>query len=110
MKLSYSWPVGKRMKIMERKLGRERAYGLCWPNGTIEIDPRQSERERIDTIIHEAIHAIPQTKGFNEDWTNKVANQLSALLWRMGYRRAIKKPLPQGQLGQAKQTKPLCSQ
>ena len=76
-----------KVKVVERKLGRHKAFGLCHPNNLIEIDPRQTERDRLDTIIHEAIHAIPETKNFDEDWTVKVAARLSKLLWQQNYRR-----------------------
>lgn len=75
------------LKVQERKLGRHKAHGLCHPNNLIEIDPRQSERDRLDTILHEALHAIPETKQYSEDWVISVAAKLQRLLWQQGYRR-----------------------
>ena len=74
------------MKVIERKLGRERAYGQAKAKGAIiEITPKQSERERIDTLIHEALHLIPQTKTFDEEAVVKTSNSLSHLLWQQAH-------------------------
>ena len=38
----------KSIKVRERKLGREHAYGLAWKEERLaEIDPRLSERDRL---------------------------------------------------------------
>ena len=80
----------KLMKVVERKLGRERAYGQAILKGAIiEITPTQSERERIDTLIHEAMHLIPQTKTLDEAAVVKASNSLSHLMWQQGYRRTL---------------------
>ena len=80
----------KHMKVVEGKLGREKAYGQAIAKGAIiEITPKQSERERIDTLIHEALHLIPQTKIFDEEAIVKASNSLSHLLWQQGYRRVL---------------------
>jgi len=80
----------KRMKVVERKLGREKAYGQAISEGAvIEISPKQTERERIDTLIHEAFHLIPQTKTLDETAVVKASNSLSNLMWQQGYRRMM---------------------
>jgi hypothetical protein len=57
-------------------------------NGIIRIDPRQSEDEMIDTIVHELIHA---TYPFLEEETvQKGATQVAKSLWDLGYRRTHK--------------------
>jgi hypothetical protein len=42
-----------RIKLKDRKLGREKAYGLAH-NGEdrIEVDPSQSSKMRLDTVLH----------------------------------------------------------
>jgi hypothetical protein len=45
----------------------------------------QSEEERLDTTLHEAIHACRQE--LDEKAVTDLANDLSRLLWRLGYRR-----------------------
>ena len=79
----------KPISIQARKLGRERALGIAWHDGQIiEIDDRQHQKERIDTIIHEALHLICP------DWTERkvasAAKKVTVLLWRDGFRRLAK--------------------
>lgn len=74
-------------RIVERKLGRERALGQC-DGETVEIDPRQCSRERLDTLMHETIHyAIPDA---SEPQVRRAANLLSRALWRDRWRRIEK--------------------
>ena len=71
-------------QVIERKLGRERAAGLCWGD-EIEVDPRQSARERMDTLVHETLHHLwpdmPETK------VERAARTIARVLWRDRYRR-----------------------
>lgn len=77
--------------VVERKLGRHRCIGLAIEEDgyqRIELDPRQPEKERLNTLIHEAIHLvdfdIPESKVI------RLANKAAAVLWKQGYRRTIK--------------------
>lgn len=80
-------PKPRRVRIVERKLGRERALGqaIGCPVYLVEIDPRQSERERLDTLIHELLHLAHPS--WSERRVETHATWLAALLWRSGYRR-----------------------
>jgi hypothetical protein len=78
-----------RIKLVERKLGREKAHGLAHQgDGVIEIDPKQDSKERLDTILHEGIHILdpnlPKMK------VRAYANRLSDLLWKDRWRRMEK--------------------
>lgn len=42
--------------VKERKLGREKAWGLAHPNGLIEIDPRVSGLGKLELLTHEFFH------------------------------------------------------
>ncbi len=76
--------VSSTPKIVERKLGRERALGQC-DGEVVEIDPRQTARERLDTLIHETIHlALPRA---SEPDVRHAANLLSRALWKDRWRR-----------------------
>jgi hypothetical protein len=71
-------------KVVERKLGREKAWGLCY-DGIIEIDPRQNSKEYLDTAIHEMLHLVmPEMK---EEDVARSARKMASVLWRLGYRR-----------------------
>jgi hypothetical protein len=51
----------------------------------IEIDPRQREQTRLDTILHELFHHV------NEDWpeatVREAAGIFAQILWEDGWRR-----------------------
>lgn len=77
----------KRIRVRERKLGREKADGLAWEGrrALVEIDPRQGEKERLDTLLHEATHILfPK---LNEMQVRGVAARLTEILWKDGWRR-----------------------
>lgn len=76
----------KSVIIIERKLGREKALGQAYQGmNVVEIDPRQDERERMDTLIHELLHLM--CPKWEEKKVEKRANWLCKHLWRQGYRR-----------------------
>jgi len=72
--------------IVERKLGRERAVGMALRSTRqIVVDPRQGQRDRLDTLLHEGLHHL------RPDWTEgevaDAAGMLCRLVWRDRYRR-----------------------
>lgn len=83
--------------VVYKKLGRYRprikdgksktAFGI-WEEGDpckIIVDPRQAPEEMLDTIIHEVLHeALKET---TEEGVERIANLLSSVLWREGYRK-----------------------
>lgn len=78
-----------RLKVVERKLGREEALGLCWKKtGLVEIDPRLDSKAYLDTLIHEMLHLyFPE----EEEWRiAKVATKMANALWFRQYRRLQK--------------------
>lgn len=76
----------RRIRVVERKLGRERAYGQAWKGeGWIEIDPRQKSKTYLNTLIHEAMHLLEPD--WSESRVTRTANKLAALIWEKNYRR-----------------------
>jgi hypothetical protein len=74
----------RRLRIVTRKLGRERAWGQQEP-GLIEIDSRLKGRRRLNVLLHEAIHeAFPRV---SETGVLNAARTITAALWQQGYRR-----------------------
>jgi rhodanese-related sulfurtransferase len=78
----------KPVKVVVAKLGRQRCIGLAIEEDgkqTILVDPRQPEKERLNTLIHEAIHLadfeIPESKVI------RLANKAAEVVWQQGYRR-----------------------
>jgi hypothetical protein len=80
---------GIRIQIVERKLGREKAWGQCWTGDKfIEIDPTQDSKNYLDTLIHETLHElIPRS---SEETIEKCAATLTAVIWKCQYRRIMK--------------------
>jgi len=73
-----------RVRVQLRQL-RGNEVGHVLDTGTIRIDPRQSERERLHTLVHEWLHvAMPQLP---ERDIRKLERSLGGMLWRQGYRR-----------------------
>jgi len=74
------------MKIVYRKLGREKAWGQahCADN-TIEIDPSLYGRHKLEIIIHEALHI--QNPGWEEYEIIQKSRQLANVLWKERYRK-----------------------
>ena len=78
-----------RLSVRHRKLGRERAYGIAYSDGVIEVDPRQDPREYLDTLIHELLHQAAPTSYLDEEAVVEVARVLTKHLWESGYRREL---------------------
>lgn len=77
----------RRIRLVERKLGREKAAGLVWSDDptTIHIDPRLRGKDRAEIILHEALHLLLPTEP--EMRIRAYATRLSDLLWRDRWRR-----------------------
>ena len=85
-----------KSKIVERKLGKERAAGIAHnvPRqkkfGTIELDPRIEKHggkniNYLDTVIHEAIHMIDPE--MHEDDVVEMSRKITGVVWAAGFRR-----------------------
>lgn len=73
------------MKIVEKKLGREKAMGVWREPGIIEIDPRLKPRKHLEILIHEMLHEVyPQ---LSETAVARGASRMCSALWKQKYRR-----------------------
>jgi hypothetical protein len=75
-----------RPKVVERKLGREKAVGqFIHEQLLIEIDPRQHSRDRLGTVVHEVLHflfpRLPEIKIIHAE------RAIADALWTDRYRR-----------------------
>lgn len=52
---------------------------------TIRIADNLRGKELMDTVIHEMLHAADYYK--DEEWVEKVASDITRLLWRLGFRQ-----------------------
>lgn len=71
-------------KITEKRV-RGGALGLCHSNGEIEIDPRQSPREFLETLLHELLHR--HFSMLSEEAVETAATEMADAMWGMKYRR-----------------------
>lgn len=77
----------KNTKVVVRKLGREKAYGIAYSNNEVHIDPRQGAKDMMDTFIHEQLHIIfPET---HEEEIKRVSGMLTNFLWELNYRKVV---------------------
>ena len=83
--LNMSSKVNK-IKVIDKKLGRQKAVGQAYSDArVIEIDPRQTSKNYLDTLIHELLHV------YNPEWSenkvSKTANEITDIIWKKNYRR-----------------------
>jgi len=77
----------RKIRVVERKLGQERAWGLSDSKGLIELDERLRESDRLTVLLHEGIHvADPE---LTEEQVCRLGKVLGPLLWSQGYRRTL---------------------
>lgn len=74
--------------IREAVLDNGNAGESCETDRIIEIDPRQSPKNRLDTLIHELLHAVKPAMPEKE--VIKVAAAIRDGLWKDGWRRRKK--------------------
>lgn len=83
----------KPAKLIERKLGKEKADGLVQPlpseqrryRNAIHIDPRLEPKAWLETACHELVHvAFPW---LSEEATLAFGKYIADSLWSYGFRR-----------------------
>ncbi len=75
----------KPIKVIHRKLGREKAHGQAWTDHRIiEIDERVTGKEYLDVVIHEVTHC--QNPKWPEIQVTARATELCNILWELGFR------------------------
>lgn len=76
----------RKPKIVERKLGRERAAGQAWHGeNLVEVDPRQTPKDYLGTVVHELLHL--QFPELSEGEVEKAEEFITNGLWGSGFRK-----------------------
>jgi len=76
----------KKIKIEEKKLGRERAWGQMFSGeNKIQIDPRLKAKRRLTIVIHECLHVL--FPNMSETIVDKASIKIGKVLWEDRYRR-----------------------
>ena len=83
-------PKTRQPKVIWRKLGKEKAWGMatCDPTSpTIEIDTRLSPRRELEVLCHEQLHiSLPDLP---EAHIDRLGKEMSRNLWSQNYRRVL---------------------
>lgn len=78
---------GKRYRVVRKSLD-EGTHGLTTspdtPEPTLLVDSKLRGRTRLETEIHEALHAC--FWDMSEEAVDETANSLALFLWKIGYR------------------------
>ena len=76
-------------KVKVKKIPEAGVLGYAYQeDAKIEIDPRQSSKEFLDTLIHECCHIfLPKLE---EKYIEKMANKIAGIIWSQNFRRIRK--------------------
>lgn len=74
--------MNKRVKVIYRKLGRQKIYGQA--DTYAEVDERLKGAKRLEIIIHESLHVIEPN--MSEADVERISIRLTKTLWHEGYR------------------------
>jgi hypothetical protein len=88
-----------KIKIIYRKLGREKAHGMASSDGIVELDERLKGKKHLEILIHEVLHLLYPRNSEETIVRNSVT--LTRILWKEGHRRIDQKedePLQDGQI------------
>ena len=79
----------KKIKVKEKKLGRQGAVGLAYADEIeIVIDKRQDSKNYLDTLLHEMLHCFAPRWG--EKRVTETANEMTRVIWDKNFRRIEK--------------------
>lgn len=82
-------PKRKKIKVVDKKLGRERALGQAYAvEKVIELDPRLRPKVRLSVAIHESLHVM--FPNMSETAIDRASPKIADTLWRDGFRRIQK--------------------
>lgn len=78
----------RAIRVVERKLGRQKALGQAYSDGLVEIDPRQRSRGLLNTIVHECLHVL--LPNASESRVHRMACSITRAAWEAGFRKIAK--------------------
>lgn len=78
-------------KIVHRKLGKERAYGIAYTEeNKMEIDPRLKGYRYLLYLLHEHFHL--KHPDWSETKVRKESSKTARFLWDLGFRKVDNAP------------------
>lgn len=73
------------VRVIRRKLGREKADGICFFDGKVHVDERLRGIHLLETLIHELLHhEFPQ---LSEDSVEKSSKSMATTMYDDKWRR-----------------------
>lgn len=90
---------GKKIKVVYRKLGKEKVHGWCHSGEYIELDERLCSKKHLEILLHESLHFLFPTASEEEVVRKSII--LCNTLWHESYRRVERnnfEPLQDGSL------------
>lgn len=79
----------KKLRIEERKLKRELAYGLYYHGERlIELEERMNAKHYLSVLTHEMLHHL--FPWMSESMVTRSAPKIAKAVWSRGYRRLSK--------------------
>lgn len=78
-------PRKPRIKVVNRKLGQERAWGIATEPNLIELDSRLKGSRRLVYLLHESLHLAKWE--LSEEEVRRISVTVGEVLWRDGYRK-----------------------
>lgn len=76
----------KRPLVFNEKLGRQRVWGCANKRtGLVLVDPRQSPRRYLTTLVHEVLHVVAPEWG--ETRVARAGRRLAQAVWEAGFRK-----------------------
>lgn len=73
-----------KLKIVHRKLGREKVWGWAHSDGIIELDERLKGYKYLLYLIHEFMHL--RHPEWSERKVRSESTKMARLIWRMRHR------------------------
>lgn len=73
----------KKIKVVHRKLGREKAWGIA--DDYIELDERLRGKKHLEILLHESLHILFPNMAESAVIDNSIV--LTNTLWSQHYRR-----------------------
>ena len=76
----------KKIKVVLKKLGRERALGQAWMHeNLVELEPRQKPKKFLAVLIHEILHCLEPD--WSESKVDRHSMKIADIVWKQGYRK-----------------------
>ena len=88
-----------KIKIIYKKLGKEKAHGISFSDGEVILDPRLKGKKHLEILLHEVLHLLNPTD--DEKAIIRKSVTLTKVLWKEGYRKiddTIDLPLQDGSI------------